>query len=272
MVDKTQNWSKEWKASEQPSKQRKYRRNAPQHVKDNMISANLSHELRGELDTRNIQLNLGDRVEVMRGDFSGSSGIVSNIDRDRQKVYINGLEVEKQDGTLREVAFKPSNLQIQALNLENMERIEKYDVEDADEIQVDEEEVEEVLEEDEENEMMQQMQGGGAQPSMDDMDIDEEDMEDIKEAAEEVDTDEDESSQEGSPDSKPSEETGNEEDPVEEMEEDLAEDIVSGTIGDAKEAIQELESPDYEELIAAEKAGKDRKTMIEYLENQKEEK
>ena len=190
MVDKTQNWSKEWKASDQPSKQRKYRRNAPQHVKDNMISANLSHELRDELGTRNIQLNLGDRVEVTRGDFSGSSGIVSEINRDKQKIYINGLEVERQDGTTRETPFKPSNLQIQALNLENMERIQKYDVEDAEDIQVDEEEVEEVLEEDEENEMMQQMQGGGAQPNMDDMDIDEEDMEDIKEAAEEAKEDE----------------------------------------------------------------------------------
>jgi large subunit ribosomal protein L24 len=252
MVDKTQNWSKEWKASEQPGKQRKYRRNAPQHVKDNMISANLSHELREELETRNIQLNLGDRVEVMRGDFSGSSGIVSNIDRDRQKVYINGLEVEKQDGTLREVAFKPSNLQIQALNLENMERIEKYEVEDADAIQVDEEEVEEVLEEDEENEMMKQMQGGGQ--SMDDMDIDEEEMEEIKEAAEEAQEEESEA-----------------EDPVEEMEENLAEEIVSGTISDAKEAIEDLENPDFEELIAAERANKGRKTFIDYLEDQKEE-
>jgi large subunit ribosomal protein L24 len=190
MVDKTQNWSKEWKASDQPSKQRKYRRNAPQHVKDNMISANLSHEIRDELGTRSLQLNLGDRVEVMRGDFSGSSGIVSNIHRDKQKVYVNGLETERQDGTTREVPFKPSNLQIQGLNLENPERVQKYDVEDTEDIQVDEEEVEEVLEEDEENEMMQQMQGGGAQPDMDEMDIDEEDMEEIKEAAEEAQEDE----------------------------------------------------------------------------------
>lgn len=257
MVDKTQNWSKEWKSSEQPQKQRKYRRNAPQHVKDNMISANLSHELRDQLETRNIQLNLGDRVEVMRGDFKGSSGIVSEINRDRQKVYINGLEVEKQDGTNRELPFKPSNLQIQALNLENLERIQKYEVEDTDAIQVDEEAVEEVLEEDEENEMMKQMQGGGATP---------EEETDIEEIEEETEEDSEESSETTS-----SEEEDGEESPVEEMEEDLAEDIVSGTISDAKEAVEELENPDFDELIEAEKSGKDRKTMIEYLENQKEE-
>ena len=261
MVDKTQNWSKEWKASEQPSKQRKYRNNAPQHVKDNMISANLSHELRDELETRSLQINLGDRVEVTRGDFSGSSGIVSGIDRDRQKVYINGLEVERQDGTLREVPFRPSNLQIQALNLENIERIEKYEVEDVDEIQVDEEEVEEVLEEDEENEMMKQMQGGGAQP-----DSQEIDTEDLEEEIEEVEEDESPQDEEAS-DTSEEEEV---EEATEELEENLAEDIVSGTVGDAKDAIRELEEPDYEELLAAEKAGKDRKTLKEFIENRRE--
>jgi large subunit ribosomal protein L24 len=258
MVDQTQNWSKEWKASEQPQKQRKYRRNAPQHVKDNLVSSNLSSKLKDILETRNMQLNLGDRVEVMRGDFSGSSGIVSEIDREDQKVFIDGLEIEKQDGTKRERAFPPSNLQIQALNLEHNERIQKYEVEDIDEIQVDEEEVEEVLEQDEENEMMKQMQGGGATPDQEDIDTEDVDVEEELEP----DTEEEESEEETS-------ET-EEESPVEEMEEDLAEDIVSGTISDAKEAIQDLESPDFEQLLQAEKANKDRKTMIEYLESQKD--
>ncbi|QGA80973.1 50S ribosomal protein L24 [Candidatus Nanohalobium constans] len=260
MVDQTQNWSKSWKSSTDPQKQRKYRTNAPQHVKDNLVSANLSHELRDQLDTRSLQLNLGDRVEVARGDFSGSSGIISNIDRENQKVYINGLEVERQDGSTSQVPFKPSNLQIQALNLENIERIEKYDVEDSEEIQVDEEEVEEVLSQEEENEMMQQMQGGGQQPDMSDMDIDEEDMEEIKEKAKEA-QQEDKSSQEGSSESEPSEEsseTGHDE-------------LVDGTMDEVKDSISEMENPDFDALIEAEKAGKDRKTMIEYLENQKEE-
>lgn len=44
------------------------------------------------------------------------------------------------------------------------------------------------------------------------------------------------------------------------------EEIVSGTVSDAKEAINELESPDYKALIEAEKEGKDRKTLIEFIE------
>jgi large subunit ribosomal protein L24 len=268
MVDQTQNWSKSWKSSTDPGKQRKYRRNAPQHVKDNLVSANLSHELRDELETRSLQLNLGDRVQVTRGDFKGSSGIISNINREDQKVYINGLEVERQDGSTSKVPFRPSNLQIQALNLENIERIEKYDVEDSEEIQVDEEEVEEVLSQEEENEMMQQMEGGGQQPSMDDMDIDEEDMEEIKEKDKEAQEDESEAEETDS-EAEDEEESSQE---AEETESASFNEVVSGTMDEAKERVSQMENPDFDALIEAEESNKNRKTMIEYLENQKEEK
>lgn len=42
--------------------------------------------------------------------------------------------------------------------------------------------------------------------------------------------------------------------------------IVDGTVSEAKDAVEELDSPDYEALIQAEKDGKDRKTLIEFLE------
>ncbi len=185
MSNTTENWSEDWKSSTNPQKQRKYRENAPQHVKDKLVSVNLSETLREELGTRSINLNLGDRVKVMRGDRKGAEGIVSNIDRDDQKVYVNGLEVTRQDGSTSEVPFRPSNLQAQALNLEENDRIEKYAIEDSGEIQVDSEEVEEALEEDEADEMMQQMQGGGGQ-SMEDMDIDEDELEELEEEMEDL--------------------------------------------------------------------------------------
>ncbi|MBC5793170.1 MAG: 30S ribosomal protein S3 [Nanohaloarchaea archaeon] len=46
--------------------------------------------------------------------------------------------------------------------------------------------------------------------------------------------------------------------------------IVSGTISDAKDAIDELEEPDFAELLAAEEADKNRTTFIDWLENKKE--
>ncbi len=47
------------------------------------------------------------------------------------------------------------------------------------------------------------------------------------------------------------------------------EEIVSGTITDAKDAIGDLESPDYDALIKAEEDNKNRTTLIDWLESQK---
>lgn len=44
--------------------------------------------------------------------------------------------------------------------------------------------------------------------------------------------------------------------------------IVSGTVGEAKEAIRDLEDPDYQALLEAEENNKDRKTLKEFIESQ----
>jgi len=241
MTQRTENWSNNWKSSKNPSKQRKYRDNAPLHVKDKLISANLDKELREELGTRNIKVRTGDRVKVMRGDFSGSEGIINNIDREEEVVYINGLEVERNDGSKQQKPFPPSNLQVVALNIENADRIEKYEVEDVEAIEVDEEEVEEALEEDEEDEMMQQMQQGGDSGAHEQFEETEDEEETETEEAEEEET----------------------------SAADYSE-VVDNTIGDAKDELQSMDSPDYEAALEAEKEGKNRTTFVEWLEDKVE--
>jgi len=46
------------------------------------------------------------------------------------------------------------------------------------------------------------------------------------------------------------------------------EEIVSGTITDAKDAIGDMDEPDYKAALAAEKEGKNRTTLVEWLEDQ----
>lgn len=46
------------------------------------------------------------------------------------------------------------------------------------------------------------------------------------------------------------------------------EEIVSGTITEAKDALGDMEEPDYEAALQAEKDNKDRKTLKDWLENQ----
>lgn len=66
-----------------------------------------------------------------------------------------------------------------------------------------------------------------------------------------------------------------EEEQVSETEEEVKvteeyEEIVSGTITEAKDALGDMEEPDYEAALEAEKENKDRKTLKEWLENQME--
>lgn len=46
------------------------------------------------------------------------------------------------------------------------------------------------------------------------------------------------------------------------------EELVSGTITDAKDTLGDMEEPDYEAALKAEKENKDRKTLKDWLENQ----
>lgn len=63
-----------------------------------------------------------------------------------------------------------------------------------------------------------------------------------------------------------------EEDTIEEGEEvevtQEYEEIVSGTITDAKNELNEMEEPDYKAALEAEKGNKNRTTLIDWLENQ----
>jgi small subunit ribosomal protein S3 len=88
----------------------------------------------------------------------------------------------------------------------------------------------------------------------------EEDLEELEDEAEEV---AEEAAEEAD------EEAEEVEEEMEEVAEEIGE-IVSGTISDAKDAIDELDSPDFDALLKAEEEDKDRKTFKEWLERQKD--
>lgn len=115
-------FSKEWKASKQPRKQRKYLANAPLHLKRKQLSVNLSKDLRAKHGKRNVVLRKGDTVKVMRGKFNKKEGKVTSINIKQLKVFIEGIQTKKMDGSKVDVRLRPSNLQIIALNLEDQKR------------------------------------------------------------------------------------------------------------------------------------------------------
>jgi len=109
---KMKEWSPKWKSSKSPRKQRKYRYNAPLHIRRKFLSVHLSKELREKLGKRAIPVRKGDEVVVMRGKYKKMSGKVSRVDLKECKVYIEGITRKKVAGTEIPVKFEPSNLMI----------------------------------------------------------------------------------------------------------------------------------------------------------------
>ena len=116
-----QKFSTSWLSSKQTRKQRKYRGNAPYHIKHKFLSAQLSKTLRRKYNKRNLPLRKGDEVLVMRGSFR-KKGKVNSIDLKSSRVILENVQRTKKDGTKVNVYFSPSVLQIQSLNLEDKKR------------------------------------------------------------------------------------------------------------------------------------------------------
>lgn len=116
-------WSKHWKSSKNPKKQRKYAYNAPLHVRHKFLSAHLSKELREKYKKRAFPVRKGDEVQIMKGKFKKKTGKIARVDLNKIKVYIDGITRKKVDGSEIQVPLHPSNLKIINLNLEDKERI-----------------------------------------------------------------------------------------------------------------------------------------------------
>jgi large subunit ribosomal protein L24 len=113
-----------WKRSVQPRKQRKYRANAPLHVKRKFLAAHLSKELRQKYKTRNIPLRKGDRVKIVRGTYKNHLGKIDHINTKRERIFIEGTDRIKKDGTKSLYPIHPSNVIIHELILDDKRRKE----------------------------------------------------------------------------------------------------------------------------------------------------
>ncbi len=118
-----QEFSKNWKSSKQPRKQRKYLANAPLHIKRKFIKVNLSKDLRKTHAKRSIVIKKGDTVKIMKGKFKKKQGKITSIKIKLGKVTVEKIQRKKQDGSNVDVALQPSNLQIIELNLEDKKRL-----------------------------------------------------------------------------------------------------------------------------------------------------
>lgn len=106
--------------------QRYRQANAPLHVKRKMLSAHLSDDLRKEFGKRSARVCKGDTVVVVRGneDIRGIEGKVVGVYTQTGRVAIEGVTINKADGSATERPIHASNLVIVKLNLDDAWRKE----------------------------------------------------------------------------------------------------------------------------------------------------
>jgi large subunit ribosomal protein L24 len=102
-----------------PTKQRKRLYQAPVTERYRRFSAPLASNLKESHDTNSVPVRKGDTVMIMRGDRKGFEGKVTQINRKNYRIFVEGANREKVDGTSISVHIHPSKVMITRLNLDD---------------------------------------------------------------------------------------------------------------------------------------------------------
>ena len=105
-------WSRSWSRSVQPRKQRKFAFNAPAHIKRKLLASPLSKTLRKEHKKRSLVVRKGDTVKILRGQFKGTMGKITDINTKKTRVFVDGAHQIKANGQTSPYPLHPSNLVI----------------------------------------------------------------------------------------------------------------------------------------------------------------
>ncbi len=116
-------FSVKWKGSKKKRKQKKFVANAPLHIKHKLLSSHLSKSLRGKYNRRSFPVRKGDTIKIMRGRFKGKKGKISEVQLKNLRVSVEGIQITKKDGTKINFFLRPSNLQIEEMNLDDKKRL-----------------------------------------------------------------------------------------------------------------------------------------------------
>ena len=103
--------------SHKPGKQRKAFFNAPLHIRQKFMAAPLSRELREKYGVKRLPVRKGDVVRIMRGNWRGHEGKVVDVDLKRIRIFVEGVQIKKADGTPVYYPIHPSKVMIVKLDL-----------------------------------------------------------------------------------------------------------------------------------------------------------
>ena len=107
-----------------PRKQRKRLHQAPLCKRYKRFSAPLAPTLKASHNTSSVSVRTGDTVQITTGDRKGFEGKVIRVDRRKYRVYVEGVTMEKVDGTAVPIPLHPSKVMITQLTLDDKWRRE----------------------------------------------------------------------------------------------------------------------------------------------------
>ena len=92
---------------------------ASNHVRSKQLGATLSKDLREKYGKRSARVVEGDTIRVMRGEFKGIDGKVTQISTEKNGVAVEGIKREKLKGGNVDIYIHTSNVMITGLNLDD---------------------------------------------------------------------------------------------------------------------------------------------------------
>ena len=111
-------------SSVKPSKVRKRALYAPWHIKNKMLNARLSDELRSKYKIKTIRVRKGDSVKIVRGEYAGIEGKVTLVDIKTGRITVEGVFRENVKGEQIPVKIHASKVVVTSLNLDDKMRKE----------------------------------------------------------------------------------------------------------------------------------------------------
>lgn len=92
---------------------------AAHHTRSKQLGATLSKDLREKYGRRSARVIEGDTVRVMRGEFKGIDGKVTQVSTEKNSIAVEGIKREKLKGGNVDIYIHTSNVMITGMNLDD---------------------------------------------------------------------------------------------------------------------------------------------------------
>jgi large subunit ribosomal protein L24 len=103
----------------EPGKQRKAIYEAEGQRLRKLLAAPLAEDLRKTHGRRSYPVRKGDTVKIVRGDFAGVEGKVTDVDTRGRRLFVEGVTREMTSGTSTKMSIHCSKVMITKLNLDD---------------------------------------------------------------------------------------------------------------------------------------------------------